>query len=81
MLVADGHDRQAITLANQDHILKARLRLELGERDRALEFFYKSDIHELPARIIGAAFRVEVVGFRIELGGIQIGRASCRERV
>ena len=76
MFVADGHDRQAIALANQNHILKARLCLELGKRDRALEFFYKSDIHELPAWIVGAALGVEVVGFRVELGGIRVGLAG-----
>ena len=76
MFVADGHDRQAIALANQNHILKARLFLELGECNGALEFFDKSDIHELPAWIVGAAFGVEVVGFRVELSEIGIGLAG-----
>ena len=73
MFLADGHDREAIATARQDHVIKPGMCLDLGKCDRFFELANELDIDEYPARLLCAALGIEVPGIWIELRRVGVG--------
>src|SRR5882757_6642882 len=56
----DGSDREAIALAQQNHVFKLfrSMFAQLVERDHAREAALELHVHHEPARLLGVALRV-----------------------
>ena len=76
MFLVDGHDRQPVASAREDHVFELRICFDFGEGYRALQLADKFDIDKYPSRIVFVALRVEIFRFRIKLSGVRVGLAG-----